>query len=70
MMKNIKYTRDSHSKALLLADKTVIDEFLQKKSMETKLQDIQNSINILKTEVQYLKQNILELDKKSNKEQI
>lgn len=69
-MKNIKYTRDSHSKALLLADKTVIDEFLQKKSMETKLQDIQNSINILKTEVQYLKQNILELDKKSNKEQI
>jgi len=63
-MKNIKYTRDPHSKALLMADETIIAEFLQKKSINAKLEELESSINILKSEIVELQANVLKMRKK------
>jgi len=61
-MKNIKYIRDSHSKALLLVDKIVIEDFLQKKSIDAKIEELQSSINTLKDQMKQIQENIHKKD--------
>ena len=61
-MKNIKYIRDSHSKALLLVDKIVIEDFLQKKSIDAKIEELQSSINTLKDQIKQIQENIHKKD--------
>lgn len=63
-MTNIKYIRDSYSKALLMADETVIEDFLQKKSRDIKLEELETSINIVKQEIKELRESIQEKHKK------
>ncbi len=47
-----------------MADETIIAEFLQKKSINTKLEELQSSINILKSEIVELQENVLKMRKK------
>lgn len=50
-----RYKRDTMNSAVLLIDKRVVDEYKQKKSVESEVQALREEINILKTEIESLK---------------
>lgn len=50
-----RYKRDTLNSAVLLIDKRVVDEYKQKKSVESEVQSLREEINILKTEMETLK---------------
>jgi len=50
-----RYKRDTLNSAVLLIDKRVVDEYKQKKSVESEVQSLREEINILKTEMESLK---------------
>jgi|LauGreDrversion4_2_1035121.scaffolds.fasta_scaffold2007161_2 hypothetical protein len=50
-----RYKRDTLNSAVLLIDKRVVDEYKQKKSIESEVQSLREEINILKTEMESLK---------------
>lgn len=47
-----------------MADETVIEDFLQKKSRDIKLEELETSINIVKQEIKELRESIQEKHKK------
>lgn len=50
-----RYKRDALNSAVLFIDKRVVDEYKQKKSVESEVESLREEINILKTEMQSLK---------------
>jgi regulator of replication initiation timing len=50
-----RYKRDNLNSAVLLIDQRVVDEYKQKKSVESEVQSLREEINILKTEMESLK---------------
>ena len=50
-----RYKLDTLNSAVLLIDKRVVDEYKQKKSVESEVQSLREEINILKTEMESLK---------------
>ena len=50
-----RYKRDTMNSAVLFIDKRVVDEYKQKKSVESEVESLREEINILKTEMQSLK---------------